>query len=527
MAAAEPLVLAIDQGTSSTKALLVDGRGDVVARSSAAIGQTFPAPGWVEQSAEEIAASVRDAVAACVDPADAPRVVGVGISTQRESLVLWDRATGDAVGPVVTWQDQRTVDTCRELAATGAGELVRERSGLPLDPMFSALKARWLLDAHDPQRQRSRAGELCLGTIDSWLLSRFGGEHVTEVSNASRTQLMDVDRGRWDDELLELFAVPAEVLGTIVPSVGPFPTTRGLAPLADGTPVLAVLGDSHAALFAHAGWRPGVCKATYGTGSSIMAVAGRATAAAPDGGVCRTVAWDLGDGPVQALEGNIRSSGRTLTWLADLFATTTEQILADAAATDPEGVSLVPAFGGLGAPWWEPDASALIAGLTLGTRREHLAAAAVHSVVAQVEDVVDAVAAVTGGVEVLLADGGLTRSSELMQRQADYSRRRVARSSVADLSALGVAHLAGLSAGLWDRAGLESLDRPADEFTPQQTTADAYARHAAWHEAIDRSRPPHTDIRRARGGTASPGADTTDRRNRTEDPMSSTTSRST
>ncbi|MEU6731583.1 FGGY family carbohydrate kinase, partial [Nonomuraea wenchangensis] len=284
---ASPLVLAIDQGTSSTKALLVDGTGRVVSRASAPLAETQPRPGWVEQDPEELWQSVRQAVAGCVTPEQGARVAGVGISTQRESLVLWDRRTGEPLGPLLSWQDQRTAARCHELA--DQAELVRSVSGLPLDPMFSALKARWLLDTHDPDRRRSRAGELCLGTVDSWLLSRFGGEHVIEVGNASRTQLLDVQAGAWDSRLLELFGVPSEVLPHVVPSCGPFPAVRDLAPLPDGVPVLAVLGDSHAAMFAHAGWRPGIVKATYGTGSSVMAVGG---GHAP--GLCRSIAWDLG-----------------------------------------------------------------------------------------------------------------------------------------------------------------------------------------------------------------------------------------
>ncbi|SEG92163.1 glycerol kinase [Nonomuraea solani] len=481
---ASPLILAVDQGTGSTKALLVDAGGRVVARAAVPVAETQPRPGWVEQSAEELWQSVRRAVAGCVAPEHAAHVAGVGFSTQRESLVLWERRTGEPAGPLISWQDQRTTAQCHELAATGAAELVRSVSGMPLDPMFSALKARWLLDTHDPDRRRSRAGELCLGTVDSWLLSRLGGRHVIEAGNASRTQLLDLGTGDWDPRLLDLFAVPAEVLPEVVSSRGPFPAVRGLAPLPDGVPVLAVMGDSHAAMFAHAGWRPGVVKATYGTGSSVMAIGGP-----PDApGLCRSIAWDLGAGPVHAVEGNIRATGRTVSWLAELFDVPADVLLAE--ATDPGDVHFVPAFGGLGAPWWDPDASPVITGLTLGTRRGQLVAAALEAVAFQVEDVVAAVDQAVGDVRVLMADGGLTRSAPLMRLQADLSGRAVARSGEHDLSALGAADAAGLAAKLWTLERLEARHRPADTFEPSIDAAERARRKAAWHAAVRRARRP-------------------------------------
>lgn len=371
MRRSDGLILAIDQGTSSTKALLFDESGNVVGQGTVPVAVSYPAPGWVEQSAEALWESVRRAVLACFradstcGDGAASRVVGIGISVQRESLVLWERESGEPVGPLVSWEDQRSAAECAAFIGAGADQLVRSVSGLPLDPMFSALKARWLLDQYDPDRTRSSRGELCLGTVDSWLLSRFGAAHVTEVGNASRTQLMDVRTQRWDDRLLELFGVPRPVLPEVLPSDGPFPPARDLAPVPDGVPVLAVMGDSHAALFAHAGWRPGVVKATYGTGSSVMALLpGPADTA---DGVCLTAAWSLA-GAALAVEGNIRATGRTITWLAELFGATPEELLSEAAETDPNGVCVVPAFNGLGAPWWDAEAVAVISGVTLGTR---------------------------------------------------------------------------------------------------------------------------------------------------------------
>ena len=485
MTAAEPLLLAIDQGTSATKAVLVDSGGAIVARGSAPVGLAHPEPGWVEQSAEEIWESVRTAVAACAaDPAQAARVVAAGFSTQRESLVLWERAGGAPLGPLLSWQDQRTVEDCARLRAAGAADTVRRLSGLPLDPMFSALKASWLLDRHDPGRERSRRGELCLGTIDSWLLSRLGGDHVIEVGNAARTQLLDVRRQDWAPELLDLFGVPAAVLPRVVASGGPFPSIRGLAPIRDGTPVTAVLGDSHAALYAHAGWLPGRVKATYGTGSSIMGLGHP-----PDGtsaALCLTVAWDDGT-PALAFEGNIRATGATLAWLAEFLATT-PSALAGAAAESSDGVHLVPGFGGLGAPWWDDGAVGMVSGLTFGTRVPQVARAALESIAFQVEDVVAAVDREVGPVETLLADGGATENRVLMQLQADTSGRRVERALARDLSALGAAHLAGHGAGVWTRAGLEALERRREVFEPAEPAAERRRRVDAWHAALDRAR---------------------------------------
>jgi glycerol kinase len=469
-------ILAIDQGTSATKAVLVDAAGAIVARASAPVSLSAPRPGWVEQDANEIWSSVQAAVAACLDGRDPAHVAAVGLSTQRESLLLWDRATSEPRGPMLSWQDQRTDSApLREHA-----DEVRMLSGLPLDPMFSAAKARWLLETY------GRAG-VCLGTVDSYLLTRLGGEHIIEAGNAARTQLLDVRTLDWSPVLLEVFGVPRDALPRVVASTGPFPSVCGLAPLRDGTPVCAVMGDSHSALFAHAGWRPGQVKATFGTGSSIMSL-GDADTWTP-GAVCLTVAWQDEHGPAHAFEGNIRSTGGTLTWLAQLLGTT-PSALAEEAAESSDGIHLVPAFGGLAAPWWDDDAVGLISGLTFATRRAQLARAALESIAFQVEDTVAAIEALAGPVQTLLADGGPTGNRMLMQLQADTGGRAVARSLAAELSALGVAHLAGRTAGVWTQDQLEALDRPRELYTPVEPAAARRARVEAWHVAIARAREP-------------------------------------
>ena len=479
----EPLILAIDQGTSATKAALVNQAGEVVARAAADVPVHHPQRGWVEQSPDEIWRSIAEAVKECLNGTGHSGLAGLGLSTQRESLLLWDRRTGAARSPLISWQDQRTASMCREYAPFAA--TVREHSGLPLDPMFSATKARWLLDQFDPDRTRAARGDLCLGTVDAWILYRLTGEHQTEIGNASRTQLMDIRKCQWSPRLLDLFGVPPLALPDIVGSTGPFGrrTDDGALPK---VPVLAVMGDSHAALFGHAGWRAGLVKATYGTGTSVMA-ASRAKAGQALG-LCETIAWQAGAEPVRALEGNIRSSGATLAWLAQLTATTPAQLAEMAATATADGVHLVPGFNGLGAPWWDQEAAGLLTGLRLGTKLENVARAAVESVAFQVNDLLRAIGKARGEAGVLSVDGGAVGNSALMQLQADVSGIPVLRPKTADLSALGAAQLAGLAAGLWSAEDLDALPRPHEEFTPA-TGARWRAREvSSWHAAISRAR---------------------------------------
>ncbi|MGW3564947.1 FGGY family carbohydrate kinase [Streptomyces sp. NPDC000941] len=477
----KPHVLAIDQGTSSTKAVLLDAAGDIVSRGQAALPQSHPGPGLVEQDATALLDSVRTAVADCMRDVDPRSVAGIALSTQRESVVLWDSATAKPVAPLVSWQDQRGGERAARLTAAGVSEEIRRRTGLPLDPMFSALKMAALLDSHDPARARSAAGTLRLGTVDAYLLHALTGEPVTEIGNASRTQLLSLATGDWDDDLLGWFNIPRAALSRIVPSTGPFGALRGLAPLTDGTPVLAVMGDSHAALFAHAGWRPGTVKATYGTGSSVMTIADSPEQA---DGVCSTIAWSTGR-PCYAHEANIRSTGRTLTWLADLLGTEAEQLIRLAADTDAGDVTLVPAFGGIGAPWWDAQAVPLLAGFSLGTGPAQLARACLESVAFQVGDALAALP----GLRQVVADGGLSRSDALMQLQADVNGVTVARTRYHELSAVGAAHLAGLGLGLWTAAYLEErADGGLQTFMPTWNDAERRSAVGHWHQRLTAAR---------------------------------------
>jgi len=468
------VVVAIDQGTSATKAIAVDGGGHLLGSVTVPVGQAHPRPGWVEQDAAEILASARQAVQELVAQVQAP-VLGVGISSQRESALLWDAATGQPLGPMLGWQDRRTSAAAAQLAE--AADLVRQRSGLPLDPMFSALKLAWLLDQVDPDRSRSARGEIAAGTVDSWLVHGLTGEHRIEIGNASRTQLLNLTTGTWDPELLELFRIPAAVLPPVVAS-----TAATLRTDLPGRPAVhAVLGDSHSALYAHGVHAPGQVKVGYGTGSSAMGLTAGA-GQTPDG-LVSTIAWQLGDAGHQlAFEGNILSTGGTIAWLSRLLDRPVDDLLARARAAEPGPVYLVPAFAGLGAPWWEPQARAVLIGFDLGTDAGVLARAGAESIAHQVEDVL-AAAEADHPVTEILADGEPAADGWLMQLQADISGRPVRRRVQPSLSAWGVALLAARQCGL-------ELPTPehGDVFTPTAARESVRLRRDGWRGALEHAR---------------------------------------
>jgi glycerol kinase len=494
----ERYVLAVDQGTSATKCLLLSSAGAVVRTASAPVPIRYPRPGWVEQDAGEILASVISAAARCLD---GESVSAVGLSTQRESAVVWDRRSGEPVGPVLGWQDQRARGVCEALRDSAA--LVRTLSGLPLDPMFSAAKLRWLLD---------RTPSALVGTVDAWLLYALTGAHRIEVGTASRTQLLDVSTGVWSPELAELFGIPSSALPSVVPSGGSLGVVGPGGGVLSGLPIVAVMGDSHAALYAHGARAAGTVKVTYGTGSSVMSLvhagssdledfagvpvslttptphwvgpskaptpdnsATLSTIAGTDTRVCRTIAW-ADPGIRHANEGNIRSSGSTITWLGDLLGVSADQVASLAADSDSDGVSIVPAFGGLAAPWWDDAATGTITGLTLGTRAPQLARAALESIAHQVADVVEAM----GRPGCILADGGAAANDQLMRIQARLAGVPVKRARTANLSALGVAFLAGRQAGFWD----EAAPIEYDDFQPD---GDPAPQREAWRDAVHRA----------------------------------------
>ena len=489
---ARRLILAIDQGSTNSKAVLFDETGRVVGEGSRALSTRFPQPGWVEQYAKEIWSSVVGAASAAVAGVDPAEVVAIGVTNQRESAVIWDRRTGEPLGPCVTWQCRRTSPFCDELRKAGHGPLIEQVTGLGIDPLFSGSKMRWLLDATPNGAARAAAGEICLGTVDSWLLWKLtGGKvHATDSSNASRTQLLDIKTGQWSPQLLEVFGVPAAAL----PEVRPSDSLFGEAVAADfpiRAPITGVAGDSHAAMFGHAAFEPGVVKATFGTGSSLMTLAADVSRGVSTG-LSGTVAWRLGDQLTQALEGNIASTGATLEWVGRMLGVSEDPGRAAAnmaMAPDSEGVFFVPAFAGLGAPHWDDQARGLICGLTRGSTAIHIARAALESIAYQVADVFDAMETAAGAtLAELRADGGASRNDVLMQFQADIIGRPVVRDRSADLSARGVACMAGLGAGVWTLDAVRALPRAVDRFAPKMPRAEAVRRREAWRMAIARTK---------------------------------------
>ena len=478
------VILAIDQGTGSTKGIALDTSGTVLASARQPIGLSSPEPGWVEQDPAEILASVREVIGRLRAAADRP-VAAIGLSTQRESALAWDTATGTPLTPLIGWQDRRTTAAAARFSATDAAE-VRRISGLPLDPMFSALKFAWILDRLDSGRSRARAGAITLGTVDAWLTARLAGARCIERGHASRTQLLDIGTGEWSAELLELFDIPPAALPVVVAS-----DAYGATAVVDGldlAPIAAVLGDSHAALFGHGCRAPGMVKATYGTGTSVIGLSTRAHAA----DIADTIAWDVGGRVSHAFEGNILATGATLVWLGGLLDVAPGELAGLAEDTPDGGLDIVPAFAGLGAPWWDTSAVGLISGLTIGTTRGQLALAAMESIALQVDDVIRAAEGADGSrIATIHVDGGPAGNDWLMQLQADISGRPVIRPRGGNLSALGVAWLAGATVGLWDsRTPPWGSDQAV--FRPMLGEPDRRARLRRWHDAVARSRlhPP-------------------------------------
>ena len=490
MNSTEPLILAIDQGTTNTKAILVDGAGQVQARASTALRVSYPRPSWVEQDAAAIWQSVVQCAAEVLSTAPATPVA-LGISNQRESVVLWERATGEPLAPCVIWQCQRGNALVATLKQPGVAEDVHRRTGLELDPMFSASKMRWLLDNTPGARQRAAAGELCLGTIDSWLLFKLTGGrvHACDMTNASRTLLFNLHTLDWDDDLLALFGIPRQALPAVQPSTGAVGHTAAESTLPAGIPIAGLIGDSHGALVGHAGFAPGAVKATYGTGSSVMTPV--ATPILSQRGLSTTIAWSSAEQVTYALEGNIYATGATIGWLGKLFgwpdaAATVTELATD--CPDSEGVYLVPAFVGLGAPWWNANARGMIHGLTLGSGAPHLARAALESIAYQIYDIFAAVQEEAGiPLTVLHADGGASANALLMQFQADLVQCPVLASTSTDVSALGAAYLAGLGVGVWSSTEeLIALQRGDSRFAPQMMADRRDTLLSGWRTALAR-----------------------------------------
>lgn len=475
-------ILAIDQGTTNSKAVLVSTDGAILSRGSAPVGITHPQPGWVEQDPLRIRDSVQEAISDCLAQVPGVEILGLAISNQRESVTVWDAETGVPLGPVVSWQCRRSDTACAALTAAGHAPRVLELTGLPIDPMFPGPKMRWLLD-------RVPAGrKVRLGTIDSWLIHCLtgGAVHACDASNAARSQLYDLKNQCWSDELCALFGVDRACLPEVRDSASVFGSTRGVAGVPDGTPIASAIGDSHAALFGHGAFHPGDGKVTFGTGSSVMTTLPGFIA--PQDGITTTIAWSIGGRPTYAFEGNILVSAASLPWMVEMLGLPDVQALTDlAASAEPGGPGFVPAFVGLGAPHWHSDARALFCGITFNTTRAQMARSVTDSIAFQAHDVFSVMSAQSPApLGRLFADGGPSKNDFLMQCVADMLDHPLIQCDAPEVSAFGAACLAGLTLGVWpDLAAIEALPRGRKTLTP--AASDTAARLAVWRDAIKRS----------------------------------------
>jgi glycerol kinase len=486
-------VLALDQGTSSSRAILFDHSGAIVASSQQEFRQIYPQPGWVEHDAEEIwdtqAAVARDVLAQA--GADPSNIAAVGITNQRETTVIWDH-NGKPIANAIVWQDRRTAPTCEALRAAGLEPKFRERTGLLLDPYFSGTKVKWLLDNVPGARGRARDGELMFGTIDSWLLYRLCGVHATDYTNASRTLLYNIFERRWDDDLLIHLDVPASLMPGVSPSSGVFGETQLMG---RSIPVAGVAGDQQAALFGQAAFQPGMAKNTYGTGAFLLLNVGGQRVHSTS--MLTTIAWGLpggrGDEITYALEGSVFIAGAAVQWLRDelqIIDTAADSEAIAASVPDSGGVYVVPAFVGLGAPHWDPHARGGIFGLTRGTGRAHIVRATLESIAYQTRDVVAAMQSEAGiTLAELRVDGGAAANDLLLQFQADILGCDVVRPAVLETTALGAAYLAGLATVFWKDTGDVSRNWREDRrFKPQMSASRREELYAGWKRAVERTK---------------------------------------
>lgn len=489
-------LLALDQGTTSSRAIVYDNTLHPLASAQQEFHQHFPQPGRVEHDAAEIwntvVATTRDALKK--SGTTAAEITALGITNQRETIVVWDRKTGEPIAPAIVWQDRRTADFIAALAEAGQETLIQTRTGLLLDPYFSASKLHWLLRDVPGAKQRAAAGELAAGTIDSWLIWKLTGgrQHLTDVTNASRTMLMDIHRGDWDDDLLALFDIPRAVLPRIVASSGDFGITDP-ALFGAAIPIRGAIGDQQSALFGQLCTKPGLVKCTYGTGCFMLAFTGP-DAVASRNRLLNTVAWKIGEAPLQyALEGSVFVGGAAIQWLRDglgLIKSASEINELAARVHDTGGVVLVPAFAGLGAPWWDPTARGILVGITRGTTAAHLARATLEGIAWSVADLLSAMEKDAGQkISVIRVDGGASASDLLMQIQADAVGTNIERPRNVETTALGAAMMAGLGAGVWGSVDELTAIRQNDRtFVPATTAKDRKTKQKIWRRAVQRAK---------------------------------------
>jgi glycerol kinase len=489
------VVLAIDQGTTGTTALLLDTNLNTLAKFNQEFRQIFPRPGWVEHDAEDIWASVEATVTGVLARAGvgADRIAAIGITNQRETTVLWDRASSRPVHNAIVWQCRRTTDRCEALREAGHEAAVRQTTGLVLDPYFSGTKLAWLLDEVDGARERAARGDLAFGTIDTFLTWRLtgGAAHVTDASNASRTLLMDLRSMAWDEGMLELLRVPRQVLPEIRGCSEIYGRTRGLSFLPDGIPVAGMAGDQQSALFGQAAFAPGEAKCTYGTGAFLLLNTGDRVVYS-DNGMLTTVAWKLGDEVTYALEGSVFIAGAAVQWLRDglniLGAAPEIEAMAES-VPDSGGVVFVPALAGLGAPHWRASARGAILGIDRGTTRAHLARATLEGIALQIVDILQAMETdLDASLRLLRVDGGAAANDLLMQLQSDLLDVPIVRPRMLETTAAGAAMLAGLATGVWsDLEQVGSAWQEDRRFSPSMSRERAQEMMAAWEAAVEKA----------------------------------------
>ncbi len=488
-------LLALDQGTTGSTAIVLTLEGETLGKKTVEFPQHFPKPGWVEHDAEQIWKSVEESVSGALAAAGVvgTEIGAIGITNQRETTLLWDRQSGRPVHRAIVWQCRRTAPECDRLKADGAEPLVRKKTGLVIDAYFSGTKIAWILDEVSGARARAEKGELAFGTIDAFLVHRLtgGAVHATDVTNASRTLLMDIEKLAWDDEMLRLFRVPASVLPKIVPSAGTIGTTRGAGFLPDGIPITGIAGDQQAALFGQACFGEGDAKCTYGTGAFALMNVG-ASPTPSKHGLVTTVAWQMGGKTTYALEGSAFIAGAAVQWLRDGLgliknAADIEALARQVESTD--GVAFVPALAGLGAPYWDQDARGTITGITRGTTAAHLARATLEGIAFEVWDLLEAMTKDAGrSLTALKVDGGAAKNDLLVQFQADVGQVKVERPVEVESTGRGAAMLAGVGAELSDLAAASRLVKLDRSFEPSIDAGARAAHIARWRRAIAQAR---------------------------------------
>tara|TARA_B100000768_G_scaffold73399_1_gene70345 strand:+ start:7345 stop:8838 length:1494 start_codon:yes stop_codon:yes gene_type:complete len=478
---AQSAVLAIDEGTTNSKACLINAKGQIIASGSAPVPIEHPKPGWVQQDADAIWDATKAAIAECLEEKSTIKISAIGISNQRESVLIWDKKTGKPLGPVITWQCRRTAKECEELKAAGHEADIIARTGLPIDPLFPPTKLAWLL------KHSTTTQNVCIGTIDSWLIWKLSGGaiHATDRSNAARTQLFNLVEGAWDRKLCAIFGIDECMLPIVQDSSYIFGETHKAIVIPDGIPIASAIGDSHSALFGHGAFKPGDGKITFGTGSSVMTTVPKFIT--PPKGITTTIAWSINGTSTFALEGNILVSASILPWTAKLLGLESVDDLLELAKTanGTNGVSLVPAFVGLGSPHWDSHARGLISGLSFGSGREHIALAAAESMAFQVLDVFSIMYEAIGSKGQIFVDGGPSGNSFLMQIVANTLNHPVGPGQDTELSALGAAYMAGLATKFWPNIEtISKLPRHLEKITPKISSHDRNLAIEIWTNAI-------------------------------------------